>query len=114
MSTFDIETFSKELLREMLFYEENFGLIGTISLVDTDAGRERYLASFDPDEGAFILEQATEWAPLEDDDMAYELAMEGKVIETFTETTAIVDELFARATRENLRPYLQILYEDVG
>lgn len=114
MSSFDAETFSQDLLAEMLFYEENFGLIGTVSLVSADDGRERYLASFDPDEGAFILEEATEWAPGNDDDLAYELAVEGTVVETCAEAATLAEELFARASDENLKPHLQILYEDVG
>ena len=114
MSIFDAEEFSKELLREMLFYEENFGIIGTVCLVDLKAGKERYLGSFDPDEGAFILEAATEWAPLDEEEMEYELAIEGEVVETFSETNPMVDALFSRTRDEHLRPRLQILYEDVG
>jgi hypothetical protein len=114
MPTVDLETFSKELLTEMLFYEENFGLVGTVSLVDMNAGKERYLGSFDPDEGAFILEEATAWAPVEDEAMEYELAMEGEIVETITDPGKMANELFTRAVSEHLTPHLQILYEDMG
>jgi len=56
MADFDAENFTHRLIAETLFYDHEYGLIGNLSLVDIDARKERYIASFMPDDGTFLIE----------------------------------------------------------
>lgn len=114
MPPFHPEVFARDLIAEALFYEENFGLVGAISLIDPAAGSERFIASFDLDEGAFIIEEATEWEADEEVELSYLLAVDGEVYETYDSSEAAAAALLTLAKEHMLTPRLHVLYEDRG
>ena len=72
MQPFNLDTFTHRLLGETLFYDEEFGALGTLSLVDGETLQERYLAHYVPEDGNFLVEEATDWEdyePTEEDDV---------------------------------------------
>ena len=97
MADFDDENFTQRLLAETLFYDHEYGLIGNLSLVDIDARRERYIASFMPDDGTFLIEEATAW----EDDPAMDDVPE-----------AAAQALLALAREHDLLPSFTPLFED--
>lgn len=110
--TFDAEAFSRTLIAETLYYEENFGLVGSVSLVDPDRARETYLASFDPEEGQFVVERATDWESAEELTLDYSLASDGNLVGTFERAEGAATQLLDLAKREGLTPRFHLLYED--
>lgn len=117
MASFDRENFSIRLLAESLFYDLEYGLVGSVSLIDPDAEREMYLASFMPDDGSYMIEEATAWedAPEldEDDDVAYALAIDSDVYGTYEVPEAAAETLLDLAREHDLLPSVTVLFEDV-
>ncbi len=111
---FNLEHFTRRLLAETLFYDEEFGAIGSMSLVDTNAERERFIASFMPEDGAFVIEEAIEWEDGggEDDEIGYALAVDSKQHATFATPEETADALLGLATQENLMPSITLLFEE--
>ena len=58
---FDLNEFVRRLIAETFFYDDDAGIIGSLSLIDEMTGRECFIASFMPEEGSFIIEECTEW-----------------------------------------------------
>ncbi len=117
MSTFDPSNFSRHLLTEMLFFDAEYGALGNVSLVDTsDTPRERYVAAFLPEEGAFVIEEATEWEkdynPAEDDEIGYALAVDAEEYGLYDTPEAAAEELLSLAGQFNLLPSLTLLFEE--
>ena len=115
MAAFDLENFTRRLIAETLFYDDEFGAIGNLSLVDLSAKRERFLANYVPDEGNFIIEEATEWedAPQDDgDDIGYALAVDGSEHGSFDSAEEAADALLELAREHNLAPSVTLLFED--
>lgn len=116
MSNSDPTNFATRLLAECLFYDIEYGLVGNVSLVDPEAGREAYLASFMPDDGSFMIEEATEWEdePVleEDEDVAYALATDSVVYGRFEVPEEAARQLLDLATEHDLLPSLTVLFED--
>lgn len=116
MPDFSLENFTHRLLAESLFYDEEYGLVGTISLVDVEARRERYIASFMPDDGSYLVEEATAWEAdpeLEDDaDVAYALAVESDIHGTYDVPEVAAEALLDLARAHDLLPSVTILFED--
>lgn len=112
MGSFDPTAFSRTLLAEALYYEENFGLVGSVSLVDLDERREAYLASFDPEEGQFVIERATQWEQAEELNLEYTLASDGNLMGAFERAEDAATQLLDLAKREELTPRFHLLYED--
>lgn len=116
MADFDDENFTQRLLAETLFYDHEYGLIGNLSLVDIDARREQYIASFMPDDGTFLIEEATAWeddpAMDEEVDVAYALATDSDVYETYDVPEAAAQALLALAREHDLLPSFTPLFED--
>jgi len=116
MADFDAENFTHRLIAETLFYDHEYGLIGNLSLVDIDARKERYIASFMPDDGTFLIEEATGWeddaAQNEEVDVAYALATESTVFAEFDVPEAAADALLTLARDNDLLPSFTPLFED--
>ena len=55
MTSFNLEDFTRRLLTEALFYDEEYGALGNLSLIDPEAGQERYVASYLPEDGSFVI-----------------------------------------------------------
>ena len=116
MPTFDAENFTTRLLAESLFYDLEYGLVGSVSLIDPETERELYLASFMPDDGTYLVEEATAWedAPeLEDEtDVAYALAVDSDVHGRYEVPEEAAQTLLALAREHDLLPSVTVLFED--
>lgn len=115
MAAFDLENFTHLLLAEMLFYDEEYGVLGSVSLVDPEARRERYIASFMPEDGHLLIEEATAWetdyATDDDDDVAYALAVDSTEHGRYDLPEQAAVELLALAAAHDLMPSFVTLFE---
>lgn len=107
-----MELFARHLLSESLFYDEEYGILGTLSLVDVETGRERYVASFVPEEGLFIVEEATEWEDAEEDEIGYAMAVESEDHGKYEVPEEAAEALVMLATQHSLLPSLTLLLEE--
>jgi len=116
MPAFDLENFTHRLLAESLFYDLEYGLIGSVSLIDPDAEQERYIVSFMPDDGTYMIEEATAWEDppeLEDEeDVAYALATNSDVHGRYEVPEAAAQSLLELAREHDLLPSVTVLFED--
>ena len=116
MSPFDPDNFTMRLLAESLFYDLEYGLVGSVSLIDTDTERDRFLASFMPDDGTYLVEEATAWedTPEMDDetDVAYALATDSDVHGRYEVPEAAAQSLLELAREHDLLPSVTVLFED--
>ncbi|PSQ77715.1 MAG: hypothetical protein BRD35_03130 [Bacteroidetes bacterium QH_7_62_13] len=116
MPDFDLENFTHRLLAESLFYDLEYGLVGSVSLIDPETEREMYIASFMPDDGAFMIEEATAWEDppeLEDEeDVAYALATESTVHGTYEIPEVAANTVLTLAREHDLLPSVTVLFED--
>ncbi len=116
MAAFDLENFTHRLLAETLFYDLEYGLVGSVSLIDPETEREMYIASFMPDDGTYLIEEATSWeeAPAmeEEDDVAYALATESTVHGTYEIPEVAANAVLTVAREHDLLPSVTVLFED--
>jgi hypothetical protein len=114
---FSIDQFARQLLIEALLYDPEYGAIGNVSLVDKESVRERYLASYDPERDAYLIEEAVEWEDLdadEDGEIDYALAVDGKEYGSFETPDDTADALLGLARDQDLAPSFMILFEEEG
>lgn len=114
MDAFDPDDFTRRLIAEALFYDEEYGAVGSLGLVDEADGRERYIASFMPEDGDFIIEEATEWeeAVPEDDEIGYALAIDSTEHARYERPDEAAAALLSLAREHALQPSLTLLFED--
>lgn len=116
MPDFDLENFTHRLLSESLFYDLEYGLVGSVSLIDPETEREMYIASFMPDDGSFMIEEAAAWEDppeLEDEeDVAYALATESTVYGTYDIPEVAANAVLTLAREHDLLPSVTVLFED--
>jgi hypothetical protein len=116
MPGFDLDNFTHRLLAESLFYDLEYGLIGSVSLIDPHEEQERYIASFMPDDGTYMIEEATAWEDppaLEDEeDVAYALATDSTVYGTYEIPEVAANTVLALAREHDLLPSVTVLFED--
>jgi hypothetical protein len=116
MPDFDLENFTHRLLAESLFYDLEYGLVGSVSLIDPETERELYIVSFMPDDGSYMIEEATAWEDppeLEDEeDVAYALATESTVHGTYEIPEVAANAVLALARENDLLPSVTVLFED--
>lgn len=116
MASFDLENFTHRLLAESLFYDLEYGLVGSVSLIDIEEDKERYIASFMPDDGTFMIEEGTAWEDLpaleEEEDVAYALAVESTVYGTYEIPEVAAETLLTLAQEHDLLPSVTVLFED--
>ncbi len=116
MPVFDLANFTTRLLAESLFYDLEYGLVGSVSLIDPETERELYLASFMPHDGSYLVEEATAWEEspkLEDDtDVAYALAVDSTVQGRYEVPEEAARTLLELAREHNLLPSVTVLFED--
>lgn len=109
------DEFTLRLIAETLFYDEEYEALGNLSLVDTEGRVERYVASFAPEDGLFVLEEATEWeeySPGEPDDIGYALAVDSREAGTFESPEEIAAEILRLAREFGLAPSVTLLFEE--
>ncbi|PEN13230.1 hypothetical protein CRI94_11355 [Longibacter salinarum] len=116
MPAFDLENFAHRLISETLFYDGEYGLVGSLSLIDVEANKEMYIASFMPDDGTLLIEEATEWESeidIEDDaDVAYRLAVESTEYGSYDIPEVASGAMLALAKEHDLLPSFTVLFED--
>ncbi len=114
MPAFDLDTFTRRLIGEALFYDEEYGVGGTLSLVDPDSRQEKYLAAYLPEEDQFVIEEATEWDDYdeEDDEVGYALATDSREHGQYEDLDACVDQILSLARDKGLQPSLTLRYEE--
>jgi len=115
MSAPHTDEFTLRLIAETLFYDEEYEALGNLSLIDTEERTEKYVASFAPEDGLFVLEEATDWEeydPGEPDDIGYALAVDSREAGTFETAEAIATELLRLAREHNLSPSVTLLFEE--
>jgi hypothetical protein len=115
MKAFNSDSFIRRLIAETLFYDEEYGALGNLSLIDPNQRRERYVASFVPDLGQFLVEEATEWEEEDvdpEDDIGYSLAVDSKEYGMYDEPEAAAEVLLKLATEHNLEPSITLLFEE--
>ena len=114
MTTFDLERFAVIALSEALFYDDEYGAIGAVSLINELLGREAFIASYSPEDELFLIEEATEWeafTPNGDDDIGYRLAVDSKPHLAVDGPMEAAEILLALATEHNLPPSVSLLFE---
>lgn len=111
MKGFTLELFTRHLMTETLLYDQEFDILGCLSLIDVERGRERYVASFAPEEGVFIVEQATAWeSDVPDDDaIGYALATASDEHSRHEVPEEAAEVLLMLATQHSLLPSLTLL-----
>jgi len=115
MAVFDTDRFVIRLMAETLFYDEEYEALGNLSLIDTEEKCERFVASFAPEDGLFVLEEATEWedyTPGEADDIGYALAVDSRELGTFETAEDTAAELLGLAREHGLAPSITLLFEE--
>ena len=114
MSQFDLEKFAIVALAEALFYDEEYGAIGAVSLVDGLIGREAYIASYSPDDEVFLIEEATAWesySPNGDDAIGYRLAIDSSPHSSRETPMEAAEVLLGLARADNLEPSVSLMFE---
>jgi hypothetical protein len=119
MADFDTENFTLRLLTETLFYDTEYGIVGVLSLIDPDEQREQYLASYSPEDDAFLIEEATAWESEADldteaDDVPYVLAVDSTVHDTYDLPEEAAIELLTLSAQHGLLPSFTPYYEDMS
>ena len=116
MPSFNLEEFTRRLLTETLFYDEEYGALGNLSLIDPEAGQERYVASYLPEDGSFVIEEATAWESEidldEEDAIGYALAIDSEEHGAYDTAEEAADVLLALAREEGLLPSITLLFEE--
>ena len=116
MTAFNLEDFTRRLLTETLFYDEEFGALGNLSLIDPEAAQERYVASYLPEDGTFIIEEATEWETDvetdEEDEIGYALAVDSEEHGAYDTAEEAAEVLLSLAREEGLFPSITLLFEE--
>ncbi len=112
---FSIEQFARALLGEALFYDEEYGALATVSLIDHEQKRERFVASYDPDQDQFVIEEAVEWDEIDvdaDGEVDYSLAVDGSEYGCYDTPEDAADQLLALAREHNLAPSFMLMFEE--
>ena len=115
MPSFDMDVFTRRLISETLFYDEEYGALGNLSLIDTNSGQERFIASYLPAEGIFMVEEATEWEdyePDETDEIGYALAVDSKEYGTYENPDDAAEVLMKLARDHGFLPSITLLFEE--
>ena len=78
MASFDLEQFAKSLIAQSMFCAADVGVWSIVGLIDPASHRERYVATLEPSEETYLIEEATVWEPRtdtpENDAIGYRLA----------------------------------------
>ncbi len=116
MSAFDLDAFALRLIAETLFYDEEYGALGNLSLIDEQTAQERFIASYVPDDGIFVVEEATEWEEYapddEDEDIGYALAVDSTEYGAYDTPAEVAKVLLDLARKHNLSPSITLLFEE--
>ncbi len=116
MASFNVSDFAEQILAEALFYDDEYGAIGNVSLIDVDEGKECYIASFVPEEGAFIIEKALDWEDPEvdtdEDEIGYVLAIDSDEFGQYDTPYEAAKALLTIAEANGYVPSITLLFEE--
>ncbi len=115
MSEFNLQSFSSRLIAESLFYDEEYGAIGNISLVNTTEKIELYIAYYLPEEANFVIDKVTKWEaydPEEEEAIGYALAIDSEEHMSSKSQDDIATEVMQLAEKFNLMPSVSLFFED--
>ena len=115
MEAFSLDDFTKRLIAETLFYDGEYEALGNLSLVDAAGKKERFVASFAPEDGIFIVEEATEWeeyTPGDLDDIGYALAVDSREVGTYDTAEEAAAAILTLAREHGLSPSITLLFEE--
>jgi hypothetical protein len=115
MNTFSVDDFTKRLIAETLFYDAEYEALGNLSLIDAGVSKERFIASFAPEDGVFVIEEATEWeeyVPNEMDDIGYALAVDSREVGNYETADDAAVALLTLAREHGLVPSITLLFEE--
>lgn len=115
MNDFNTDHFVRRLVGETLFFDEEYGVGGNLSLVDERNGKEMFVSAYLPDSGEFVIEEATEWEDYEpgsDDDIGYALAVDSKEYGAYQTPEEIAQALMLLARDHNLMPSITLRFEE--
>ncbi len=112
---FNLKHFALRLITESLFYDEEYGALGNLSLIDTKTNQECFIASYVPDDGSFTIEEATKWEdydPSKDDEIGYALAVDSKEYGTYESGDEAAEAILKLAEERSLLPSVTLLFEE--
>ncbi len=115
MTEFNTDQFLRRLIGETLFFDEEYGVGGNLSLIDEQNSKELFVSAYLPDSGEFVIEEATEWEDYEagaDDDIGYALAVDSKEHGAYQTPDEVADALMALARDRNLMPSITLRFEE--
>ena len=113
--SFDTKRFAEQLISEMLFYDEEYGAIGNLSLIDGGRAKERFIAFYSPLEQMFMIEEATAWEPVDPDEdlgVDYEFAADTKTFLKSDDPEELARTLMKLAEDQALYPSISLSFED--
>ncbi len=114
MGSYNLGSFSVRLVAETLFYDEEYGALGNLSLIDETGAKERYIAAYSPEDQHFVIDEATEWEqfePEENDDIGYALANHTSEHGTYQTAEEAAAEVLKLAESHGLTPSITLLFE---
>lgn len=114
MGNFQLDTFSVRLVAETLFYDEEYGALGNLSLIDEGESKERFIAAYSPEDQHFVIDEAIEWEqfePGESDDIGYALANRTAEFGTYESADETAAEMLKLAEAHGLTPSITLLFE---
>ncbi len=109
--SFELERFTRQLLAETLFYDEESASFGGVTLVDEANSREMYFASYEPDSESWVIEKATEWEKIDtdgDDQPDFDMGTNGTEHGTYPTAEDAAEALLALSREQNLSPSVMI------
>ena len=115
MNAFSSDDFARRLIAEALFYDAEYAVLGTLSLVDLESQREMVLASYSPDDDVFVVEDATIWEDYEsgqEDDIGYALAVDSTIAGSFASAEEAAVMILQKAREASLVPSITMLFEE--
>lgn len=113
--SFNITLFSERLVSEVLFYDEEYGATGNLSLIDTEHEKERYIAFYSAVDQSYFIEKAKEWEQVDPDDEAYvgyEFATDTDTLLASRDVEEVAKALMKLAREEGLYPSISLSFED--
>lgn len=112
---FDLKQFVLRLITESLFYDEEYGALGNLSLIDPELKRELFIASYVPEEGTFSIEEAVKWEdfdPNRDDEIGYALAVDSREFANYHTGEEVSRAMLRLAEERGLLPSVTLLFEE--
>ena len=116
MDSFNVTEFAQQILAEALFYDDEYGAIGNVSLIDPKLRKECFIASFVPGEGAFVIERALDWedydVDTDDDEIGYVLAVDSIEFGEYDNPLETAVALLELAEQNDYVPSITLLFEE--